>query len=141
MLRFLRFQAPWAYGRKLFALLRRAPVENWANVCYRLMDVAEKRLVRDESACPKRRNMGLRVMKNAVLRWRNGVWRRCCQLQQRRQAGFSKRVGEGLLTKFCKRPHPRSAVFGIIARCKRLGGSVSFCSAGQGARGPPENRR
>ena len=31
--------------------------------------------------------------------------------------GFSKRIGVGLLTKFCKRPHPRSAVFGIIARC------------------------
>ncbi len=31
--------------------------------------------------------------------------------------GFSKRIGVGLLTKFCKRPHPRSAVFGICARC------------------------
>ncbi len=30
---------------------------------------------------------------------------------------FSKRVGVGLLTKFCKRPHPRTVVFGIIARC------------------------
>jgi len=44
-MRFLRFQAPWAYGRVLFALLRRAPVDNWVNVRYRLMDVAEKRLV------------------------------------------------------------------------------------------------
>ena len=53
-MRFLRFQAPWAYGRKLFALLRRASVENWANVCYRLMDVAERKCVRGESEFPKR---------------------------------------------------------------------------------------
>ncbi len=31
--------------------------------------------------------------------------------------GFLKRVGVGLLTKFCKRSHPRTAVFSIIARC------------------------
>ena len=43
VLRFLRFQAPWAYGRTVFALLRRAPAERWANIRHRLMDVAEKR--------------------------------------------------------------------------------------------------
>ena len=32
---------------------------------------------------------------------------------------FYRRIGVGLLTKFCKRPHPRSVVFGIIARCYR----------------------
>ncbi len=31
--------------------------------------------------------------------------------------GFSRRIDVGLLTKFCKRPHPRTAVFGILARC------------------------
>ena len=47
-LRFLRFQAPWAYGSNLFALLRRAPAERWANIRYRLMDVAEQwRVCRD----------------------------------------------------------------------------------------------
>ena len=31
--------------------------------------------------------------------------------------GLYMRRGVGLLTKFCRRPHPRTAVFGIIARC------------------------
>ena len=31
--------------------------------------------------------------------------------------GLYTRRGVGPLTKFCKRPHPRAVVFGIIARC------------------------
>ena len=42
-MRFLWFQAPWAYGRKVFALLRNALAENWANVRFWRMDVAKKR--------------------------------------------------------------------------------------------------
>ncbi len=44
--RFLRFQAPWAYGRNVFVLLRRTLKERWANIRYRLMDVAEQWRVR-----------------------------------------------------------------------------------------------
>ena len=58
--RFLRFQAPWAYGRKVFALLRNAPAETWANVHYRRMDVTEKRHVRDASRKAERPDMGMR---------------------------------------------------------------------------------
>ncbi len=57
VLRFLRFQSPWAYGRRLFVLLRRAPAERWANVRYRLMDVAETPCVRGELKVPARWNM------------------------------------------------------------------------------------
>ena len=46
VLRFLRFQAPCAYGRNVFALLRRAPAERWVNRRYRLMDVVETWCVR-----------------------------------------------------------------------------------------------
>ncbi len=46
-----------------------------------------------------------------------GAWWWACRVRKWHQAGFSKRVGMGLLTKFCKRPHPRTAVFGIRARC------------------------
>ena len=49
VLRFLRFQAPWAYGRRLFALLRRAPADTWANIRHRLMDAVEKWSVRGHS--------------------------------------------------------------------------------------------
>ncbi len=58
-MRFLRFQAPWAYGRNVFALLRRAPAERWANIRYRRMNEAPKRRVRGESmrtGSPKDRN-------------------------------------------------------------------------------------
>jgi hypothetical protein len=40
-MRFLRFQAPWAYGRNVCALLRRALAEQGANIRYQHMDVAE----------------------------------------------------------------------------------------------------
>ncbi|MCP4406059.1 MAG: hypothetical protein GY801_53295 [bacterium] len=46
VLRFLRFQAPWADGRKVFVLLRRTPAEHWANHHYRLMDGVEHWRVR-----------------------------------------------------------------------------------------------
>ena len=39
-MRFLRFQAPWADGRNVFALLRRARMARWANIRHRLMDAA-----------------------------------------------------------------------------------------------------
>ncbi len=45
-------------------------------------------------------------MEALLLRAGNGV-----------RQGFYRRIGVGLLTKFCKRPHPRAAVFGIRARC------------------------
>jgi len=35
--------------------------------------------------------------------------------------GFSRRIGVGLLTNVCKRPHPRSAVPNIIARLYTAG--------------------
>ena len=41
------------------------------------------------------------------------------RLETASDMAFYRRVGVGLLTKFCKRPHPRSVVFGIIARCYR----------------------
>ncbi len=41
-LRFLRFQAPWADGWTLFALLRKALAEHWVNIRHRLMDAVEK---------------------------------------------------------------------------------------------------
>ena len=42
VMRFLRFQAPWAYGRNVFALLRKAPAENWADIRSQRMNAAEK---------------------------------------------------------------------------------------------------
>jgi hypothetical protein len=58
-MRFLRFQAPWAYGRKRFVLLRRTLAENWVNVRYRRRDVAQNRRIRGKfmsSGRPKTRN-------------------------------------------------------------------------------------
>ena len=40
-MRFLRFQAPWADGRNVFALLRNALADTWANGRSRLMDGAK----------------------------------------------------------------------------------------------------
>jgi hypothetical protein len=45
-MRFLRFQAPWAYGRTVFVLLRNTLAGNWVNVRDTLMDVASRRRVR-----------------------------------------------------------------------------------------------
>jgi len=43
-MRFLRFQAPWTCGRKVFALLRRAQADNWVNIRDRVMEMSEKRV-------------------------------------------------------------------------------------------------
>ena len=88
VLRFLRFQAPWTYGRKLFALLRRALVENWANVRHRLMDVTEKRRIRGESTCPARRKMQPNRREERCSRSKRWVWRHCCLVWRWRQAGL-----------------------------------------------------
>ena len=45
-MRFLRFQAPWAYGRNLFVLLRRTQADNVANMCYQRMEMDEQWRVR-----------------------------------------------------------------------------------------------
>ncbi len=118
VLRFLRFQAPWAYGRRVFALLRRALTERWVNIHHRLMDAVEKWRVRGHServAIRSTRNEEMRITNILVVR--DGYGGLLSKGGNGVRQGFYTRIGVGLLTKFCKRPHPRAVVFGIIARC------------------------
>ncbi len=71
-LRFLRFQAPWASGKKVFILLRSTPAERWVNIRHRLLDVAGKREC--THSCEVRRNMtntGFWKWKNVLSRLEN----------------------------------------------------------------------
>jgi len=100
VLRFLRFQAPWAYGRKVFVLLRKTPAERWANIRDRLTDVAEQWCVRSGFGQFTIRKMGklsnvrdrcsfvegVEYERVAVTSWK---WR---------QAGFYTRLAERILT-------------------------------------------
>jgi len=120
-MRFLRFQAPWAYGGNVFALLRKALVGNWANIRYRRMDVAENRHIRGTSrhtGKPKKEKYFV-VKNHFPCREKGRMEALRSRLKIASGRAFYTRIGVGLLTKFCKRPHPRSVVFGIIARCYR----------------------
>jgi hypothetical protein len=57
VLRFLRFQAPWAYGRNFFALLSQSAGGELVKIRNRRMEVAEKGRVRDPSRQTKRPNI------------------------------------------------------------------------------------
>ncbi len=69
VLRFLRFQAPWAYGRNLFVLLRSTPAKRWANIRHRLMDVAETR------ERPHSRGVRRNLESTGFWRWKTWLFR------------------------------------------------------------------
>ena len=111
-LRFLRFQAPWAYGRKLFVLLRSTLANNWAHIRHELMDAVRKGPVRGHServAIWNMRNLEIRVTNMFV--GKMGYGGVAVKGRKWRQAGFYTRIGVGFLTNVCKRPQPRFAVF------------------------------
>ena len=103
-MRFLRFQAPWAYGRKVFVLLRSTLTEREANVRYRLTDVAEQWRVRCHVVVihdPKDQEFGDVIHGGA----HRGRWSMDVLLSRDGNSvrqGFYKRVGVGLLTNACK---------------------------------------
>ncbi len=83
-MRFLRFQAPWAYGRKLFVLLRSTLAEREANVRYRLTDIAEQWRVRSHvEAIHDPKDKGVEDVSNGWLIVEGDVWK-CCAVEGRK---------------------------------------------------------
>ncbi len=92
-MRFLRFQAPWALGKKVFVLLRSALVERWVNIRHRLMDVAEKRArTHSHGARHNLTNIGFGRWENVLSRLKNwGMVMRLSGFGGASKRDFSKR--------------------------------------------------
>jgi len=106
--------------------LRRALADNWANIRYRLVDVAENRHIRETLMCPGKSNTQREDGENVFLALRKGIWTCSYQGSKSRQAGHCSGV-------FCIHANKRLVLtlptrdsFGIIARHKSLGGGVGF---------------
>ncbi len=91
----------------------------------KLMNVAEQWRVRGESKFSERENRRIGAVKRCshIKRW--GV-EALLSNSKRASSKVFQRVRVGLLTKVCKRPQPRAAVFSIIARCNSLSGYIGF---------------
>ena len=100
--RFLRFQAPWADGRRLSALLRRAPAKTWANLRHQRMEGAEQWRVYAMNQRSGKMEHEDWCRENTVLTTRDRCGDVAIRFKIGVKQGFFKHVGVGLLTKCCK---------------------------------------